>query len=465
MKFPKDFLWGGAVAGGQVEGGYGKNGKGLSTFDTLPNGIESPAVYPLDANLFYPFHEAIDFTGRYKEDIALFAEMGFKVFRTSIAWSRIFPNGDDAQPNEAGLKFYDDMFDELLKHNIQPLITMSHFETPLGLVLKYGGWRSRELVGLFEKYARTILTRYKNKVKYWITFNEINMLFHAPYTGGGLVFKEGENKVAVELQAAHHQLLASALAVKACKEISPDAKIGSMAAFNTCYPYTCNPEDAMLAMETDRNTYLFPDVQARGYYPSYAPGLFKKFGADVKMEDGDAEILANGKVDFVSFSYYKSQTVSSDPEINKAGGSIIESAVPNPYLKVSDWGWKIDPKGLRIALNALYDRYQLPLFIVENGLGAKDKVEADGSINDQYRIDYLQAHINEMEKAVNEDGVPLLGYTSWGCIDCVSASTAQMSKRYGYIYVDRDDKGNGTLARSRKASFFWYKKLIADSQK
>jgi 6-phospho-beta-glucosidase len=414
-----------------------------------------------DPQGYFPSYEAIDFYHHYKEDIALFAEMGFKVFRTSVAWSRIFPNGDDAEPNEGGLAFYDSLFDECLKHGIEPLVTISHYEAPLALTKKYNGWVSRELIPLFERYARVLFERYKGKVKYWLTFNEINAttLFGAPFLGAGAIIdNQAEGKQAT-YRAAHNQLVASALVVKACRDIIPSAKIGNMIAAMMIYPYSCRPEDVWLKTEKERDTYFYSDVQARGYYPAYMERFFAKQGIDLERGPDDARILREGTVDFISFSYYMSLAASSDPALAGAGGNLF-GGVKNPYLESSEWGWQIDPLGLRTLLNNLYDRYQKPLFIVENGLGAKDVVEADGSISDDYRINYLREHIKAMKAAIDDDGVDLLGYTPWGCIDLVSASTGEMSKRYGFIYVDKDDAGNGTLARSRKKSFYWYKSVI-----
>ncbi|OIJ21268.1 6-phospho-beta-glucosidase [Anaerobacillus alkalidiazotrophicus] len=456
--FPENFLWGGAVAANQLEGAYNVGGKGLSTADVSPDGI----LYPFDETMtkLNLYHDGIDFYHRYKEDIALFAELGFKCFRTSIAWTRIFPNGDELEPNEEGLKFYDDLFDEMLKYNIEPVVTISHYEMPLGLVKNYGGWKNRDLIGFYEQFAKTVLERYKDKVKYWMTFNEINVVLHAPFTGGGLVFEEGENKKNSMYQAAHHQFVASALAVKACHEINPEAKIGCMIASMLTYPYTCNPEDAFAAMEQDRKTLFFSDVQARGIYPGYMKRYFKENDITIVMEEGDEDILKQYPVDYIGFSYYMSFVASTAPEdLEKADGNLL-NGVKNPYLQSSEWGWQIDPKGLRTVLNQLYDRYQKPLFIVENGLGAVDVVEEDGSIQDDYRIDYLHAHLKEAKEAI-ADGVDLIGYTSWGPIDLVSASTAELKKRYGFIYVDRDNEGNGTFNRVKKKSFDWYKNVIA----
>jgi len=458
-QFPKGFLWGGAVAANQIEGAYNIDGKGLSTADTLPNGIMFEPNESYEG--YYPYHTGIDFYHRYKEDIALFAEMGFKCFRTSVAWSRIFPQGDETVPNEEGLAFYDKVFDELIARGIQPVVTISHYEMPLGLVKKYGGWKNRKVVEFYERFAQTLFTRYKDKVKYWMTFNEINVVLHAPYTGGGLVFEEGENQKHTMYQAAHHQFVASALAVKACHEIIPDAQIGCMLAYLPTYPLTSHPNDYWQAIEMDRETLFFTDVQVRGYYPSYTKRYFREHDIQIHMEEGDEQLLRAHKVDYLGFSYYMSRTITSQPqEGSDKNANMLLGGVKNPYLVDSDWGWAIDPKGLRISLNLLYDRYQVPLFIVENGLGAVDVPTEDRSmIEDDYRIDYLKAHVNEMKEAI-ADGVDLMGYTVWGPIDLVSASTAEMKKRYGFIYVDKDNDGNGTLNRTPKKSFYWYKKVI-----
>lgn len=460
-KFPEGFLWGGAVAANQLEGAYQEGGKGLSTADVSPKGI----MYPHNESMegYYPYHEAIDFYHRYKEDIALFAEMGFKCFRTSIAWTRIFPNGDELEPNEEGLKFYDQLLDEIKKYGIEPVVTISHYEMPFYLVKQYGGWRNRKLVEFYERFAKTLFKRYKDKVKYWMTFNEINVVLHAPFTGGGLVLTEGENEKNAMYQAAHHQFVASALAVKACHEIIPDAQIGCMLAYLPTYPLTSHPEDVWKAFTTDRETLFFTDIQVRGYYPSYTKRYFAENDIQIVIEEGDEELLRTYKVDYLGFSYYVSRTATVTPE--KAGetnGNLIMGGVKNPYLKATDWGWEIDPKGLRIALNILYDRYQVPLFIVENGLGAVDVVEDGDVIVDDYRIAYLKDHIAEMKEAI-ADGVDLIGYTTWGPIDLVSASTAEMKKRYGFIYVDKDNEGKGTLRRLKKKSFYWYKNVIASN--
>jgi len=455
--FPKSFLWGGAIAANQVEGAYLEGGKGLSTSDVQPKGVFGDVVERVAGDSALK-DVAIDFYHRYPEDIALFAEMGFSCLRVSIAWTRIFPNGDETTPNEAGLAYYDKLFDELAKYDITPLVTLSHYEMPWGLVKQYGGWGSRQTIGFFERYARTVFSRYKEKVKLWLTFNEINMSLHAPMTGVGL--PENSSKEAV-YQAIHHQLAASALAVKACHEIIPDGKIGNMLLGGLMYPLTCKPDDVFEALQENRSWQFFGDVQCRGAYPSYMLRYFRDNGIHVEITDADREALKS-TVDFISFSYYMTGCVTTDDALNQQARGNILSMVQNPHLASSEWGWQIDPVGLRTLLNMLWDRWQKPLFIVENGLGAKDKVEADGSINDDYRITYLNDHLVQVREAI-DDGVEVMGYTSWGPIDLVSASKAEISKRYGFIYVDRDDNGNGTLARSRKKSFYWYRDVIASN--
>lgn len=452
--FSKDFLWGGAVAANQVEGAYQTDGKGLSSSDAQPHGIFGPIVERTPNDPKHIKDVAIDFYHRYPEDISLFAEMGFKCLRTSIAWSRIFPNGDETTPNEAGLAFYDKLFDEMQKYGIEPLITLSHYEMPYGLIKNYGGWGNRQLITFFERYANTVFTRYKNKVKYWLTFNEINMSLHSPFTGVGL--PQDSSKQAI-YQAIHHQLVASARAVKACHNIIPSAKIGNMLLGAIAYPLSAKPNDVMATHQENHGWQFFGDVQCRGYYPSYMNRFFKENGIKLDITAQDKDDLKE-TVDYISFSYYMSCCATADP-VEKLKGNILDM-VPNPFLKSSEWGWQIDPVGMRYLLNVLYDRYQKPLFIVENGLGAKDKVEADGSINDDYRIDYMNDHLVQIAEAI-EDGVDVMGYTSWGPIDLVSASKAEMAKRYGFIYVDLDDQGNGSLARTRKKSFHWYQSVIS----
>lgn len=466
--FPENFLWGGAIAANQSEGGYREGGKGLTTVDMIPYGENRMPIklglvdsVELSEEEFYPSHQAIDFYHRYKEDIALLAEMGFKTFRMSIAWSRIFPKGDELEPNQAGIDFYRSVFEECHNYGIEPLVTLCHFDVPMHLVNEYGSWRNRKMIGFFERYARTCFEAFDGLVKYWLTFNEINILLHSPFSGAGLLFQEGENRDQVKYQAAHHELVASALVTKIAHEINPENQVGCMLAGGNFYPYSCKPEDVFTAMQKDRENLFFIDVQSRGYYPSYAQKVFDE--KDIKLEilEEDYETLKH-TVDFISFSYYASRCASAEMNANNTSEANVVKSIRNPHLPASDWGWVIDPLGLRITMNTLYDRYQKPLFLVENGLGAKDVPDENGEVQDDYRIDYLRQHVEAMADAIT-DGVPLMGFTPWGCIDLVAASTGEMSKRYGFIYVDRDNLGNGTLNRTPKKSFHWYKRVIASN--
>lgn len=471
--FREDFLWGGAVAANQYEGAWDVDGKGASVSDMCTNGTHTTPkriTAVIEPDTLYPSHEAIDFYHHYKEDIALFAQMGFKTFRLSIAWTRIFPTGMETEPNEAGLQFYDNVFDECKKYGIEPLVTISHYEMPYALVEKYNGWEGRECVDLFVRYCEVIFQRYAGKVKYWLTFNEINsgtmpmgnVLSLGTVRGytGSIIDVPDDPKI--RFQALHHQFVASAKAVKLAHEQYPDYQMGNMICFITKYPYTCNPDDIILTQKEMQMTNWFcSDVQVRGYYPSYAERYFEENGIVIQKEPGDDALLKEGTVDYYTFSYYMSTCTGIAPEGSAISGNLV-GGLKNPYLKASDWGWQIDPKGLRYTLNEIYGRYQIPLMVVENGLGAYDKVEEDGSVNDDYRIDYLREHIEQMREAA-ADGVDLMGYTPWGCIDLVSASTGEMAKRYGFIYVEKYDDGTGTLARRRKKSFDWYRQVIASN--
>jgi 6-phospho-beta-glucosidase len=478
--FPEGFLWGGATAANQVEGGTHEGGKGLSVADCYSFDASLPkerwseqwkqmthaqvaeAQNPA-SKLYFPKRVGNEFYSHYKEDIALFAEMGFKCYRMSIAWTRIFPRGDELTPNEAGLAFYDNVFDELRKYGIEPIVTISHYEMPLCLAVEYGGWANRKLIDFYVRYADCLFERYKGKVKYWMTFNEINSIMRHPFTCTGVIEEGNTHLMQDEFQSAHHQFVASALATKLCHEKIPGAQMGCMISYQMPIPYSCDPDDVQRCVELQRQTLFFSDVQARGYYPAYAARWFEEMGVDVKMEPGDEAILRENTVDYVSFSYYMSTAASAHPErYATVQGNLLTNGVKNPYLECSQWDWQIDPKSLRTALNQLYDRYQKPLLIAENGLGARDVIEADGTIRDSYRIDYLRSHIEQMKEAIC-DGVDLFGFTPWGCIDLVSASTSQMSKRYGFIYVDLDDEGHGTFERKRKLSFDWYKQVIASN--
>lgn len=468
MELSNDFLWGGATAANQVEGGVLKGGRGLSNIDVLPYGPERKQIANGEKEMlewqdgyYYPAKEAIDMYEHYLADIQYFVEMGFKVYRMSISWTRIFPNGDDEEPNEEGLQFYETIFKELRRYNIEPLVTLAHFDVPIALIKKYGAWRSREMIQAYTTYAKTVFERYRGLVTHWLTINEINIVLHQPFVGGGIIFTAEDNREEVKYQAAHYQLVASAIATQYAHEIDPNNKVGCMLAGGNNYPYTCRPEDYQEAITRDREGYFFIDVQARGEYPNYALKKFERDGLHIDITADDRIALAAAPVDFVSFSYYSSRTVSANPEDYKQTTGNIFATIKNPHLQSTQWGWQIDPLGLRNSLNQLYDRYQKPLFIVENGLGAVDEADGAGYVNDDYRIDYLRQHIQAFKDAVLIDGVELLGYTTWGCIDLIAASTGQMSKRYGFVHVNRDDTGNGTLKRSKKKSFYWYKQVIA----
>lgn len=478
MKFPDNFLWGGAIAANQCEGAWNEDGKGMSVADVAmfkPNVDKKDYVsqWHIDMDdirksretddvVYYPKRHGVDFYHHYEEDIALFAEMGFKTLRLSIAWTRLFPNGDEEKPNEKGLLFYENVFKCLRKHNIEPLVTLSHYEMPLYLVENYEGWASREVVDMFVKFATTCFERYKDLVKYWLTFNEIDSVFRHPFTTVGIVEDNYASKNEAEeaiYKALHHQLVASALVTKYAREIIPGAQIGCMVTKTLTYPETCNPEDIYLAMMDNRTNNLYTDVQVRGKYPLWIKKLWEYKGFEIPILEGDEEILATHTVDFISFSYYMSMVQSIHAEKREKVGGNLTTGVKNPYLSTSEWGWQIDPKGLEISLIDLYDRYQKPLWIVENGLGYNDVVNEDGTIEDDYRINYFADHFKAIGHAI-ENGVEVMGYTSWGCIDIVSASTSQMSKRYGFIYVDVDDYNKGTYKRLKKKSFDWYKKVI-----
>lgn len=478
--FPEDFLWGGAISACQAEGGFWEDNKGLSvsdisfydsnsdrrdltkhlniTSDNIEEAIHSTSHEK------YPKRHGVDFYHRYQEDIAYCAEMGFKVFRFSIAWSRIFPKGDEVEPNEAGLKFYDKVFDELEKHAIEPLVTLSHFEMPIHLVNDYGGWKNRKVLSLFMRFVYTVFDRYKNRVRYWITFNEINAGRFSTFKSTGIVEDRTDQYLQDCYQAIHHQFVASALAVKRLKEVAPESQIGCMIARLTTYPATCHPDDIMkTTLEDQYHNFFYLDVQVRGKYPAYMNRFFKENNISIEVSDEDKQILRENIVDFISVSYYVSAICCADEgrleSITETEGNLTRG-IKNPYLEASDWGWQIDPVGLRYSLNTIYNHYQKPIFIVENGLGAEDELTEEKRVHDDYRIDYLKKHMEQMKEAV-KDGVEIIGYTPWSAIDIISSGTSEISKRYGFVYVDMDDYGNGTKDRYKKDSFYWYQKVIA----
>ena len=467
MSIQKDFLWGGATAANQVEGAYDQGGRGLANVDVIPHGDDRRAVITgqkkmlnFDEEHYYPAKSAVDFYHTYVEDIKLFAEMGFKTFRLSMGWSRIFPKGDETEPNEEGLQFYEDVFKECKKYSIEPLVTITHFDVPMHLVNEYGSWRNRKMISFYETLCHVIFNRYKGLVKYWLTFNEINMILHAPFLSAGIVFEDGENQEQVKYQAAHYELVASAIATKIAHEVDPNNQVGCMIAAGSYYPYSCHPGDVWESRKMDRHNYSLIDIQSRGEYPPYLLKDLERNNIVLDITEEDKKLLKDHTVDFISFSYYSSRVATIDDSLlDKTSGNLFPT-IKNPHLKRSEWGWQIDPLGFRTTINDLYDRYQKPLFVVENGLGAYDTPDAKGYVEDDYRIEYLQAHIEAMRDAIVEDGVPIIGYTTWGCIDLVSAGTGEMDKRYGFIYVDRDNEGKGSLKRTPKKSFEWYKKVI-----
>lgn len=471
--FPKGFLFGGAVSDWQFEGGFGEDGRGLLSVDFATDGNqksprqvtwvdaqgnrgkshwEEPLPEGVTLTMFddeyYPSHRAVDFYHHWREDIDLMAQMGFRVFRFSTCWTRIFPTGEDAEPNEAGLAFYEQVVDECLAHGIEPLITICHDEMPYELVKKYNGWAGRETVDCYVRYARTLFERLGDKVKYWLTFNEPNAIRGVCMLG---VIDQSEP---VYWQAMHHLFIASAKTVKMGHELMPGSMFSTMYAMSALYPASCKPGDVFAAYQKRREQYLLIDVMSRGAYPNFSKQVFDDCGADPVVEPGDVELLAEGTLDFVSFSYYRSTVVREGDAFHRLGGT------PNPECKLTPWGWAIDPLGLRYTLNELYDRYQKPVFVVENGMGAVDEFDEDGSCHDTYRMEYLADHLSAIRDAINIDGVPCLGYTMWGSTDLVSRSTGEMAKRYGFVAVDMDDKGNGTLKRSIKDSFWWFKRVI-----
>lgn len=467
--FPKDFLWGGAFAACQCEGEFDKDGRGLSTSDIheYTKGLNRAHIEKegggtfaeikrkaVDKEGYYPKRYGINFYHTYKEDLALLKEMGFQCFRTSFSWSRIFPKGDESEPNEAGLKFYDDLIDEIIKDGMEPIITMSHYDMPLHLVTEYGGFANRKVIDFFVNYATVLLKRFKGKVKYWIVCNQINLVPTVQFGSLGIYDDQAENMEELMYQAVHNQFVACAKVKALGKQIDPEAKLGTMLADCTYYPASCKPEDIVLTMKRNRMQYFFTDVQLRGEYPVYALRYFEEQGIHIPMEMGDEEIIKENPMEFLAISYYSSKIVDA-----AKNGMSPTDAEQNPNLQPTPWEWRMDPLGFYNCLSQYWDRYQVPLMIGENGFGALDQIEEDGSIHDPYRIDFLRKHIEQLKECI-KDGVDIFAYCAWGPIDIVSSSSAEMSKRYGFVYVDRDDFGKGSQKRIKKDSFDWYKHVI-----
>lgn len=469
--FPKNFYWGGAIAANQIEGYWDADGKGISTADIMTSGTHKEPrkiTVKLDKeNYFYPSHIASNFYEHYKEDIALCAEMGFKMFRFSINWTRIFPTGFEKEPNEKGLEFYDKVLDELEKYKIQPLVSIFHNECPLSFYSVLGGWDNKLAIDLYLTFSRTLMERYKNRVKYWILFNEINALTtKVGNWNHGCILNEGTQYFAYQndnpnkrWNALHNQFVASSKTVVLGKKINPDFQFGTMISHITMYPLTPKPEDILLTQQEDfiRNC-ISGDVQIKGKYPFFAKKYFSDKGVSINWTNDEIDLIKHGTCDFYSLSYYMSNCVTNNLEADKVSGNIMGGA-KNPYLKSTEWDWQIDPVGLRYTLNKVYDRYNVPIIIAENGLGAFDVITENFEINDDYRIEYLREHINQMKLAI-QDGVELIGYTPWSSIDLVSVSTGEFGKRYGFIYVDQNEEGTGTLKRYKKKSYYWYQQVI-----
>ena len=466
--FPENFMWGGAVAANQLEGAWNEGGKGLCIADInefrddiaieKKGNEELTRAYIKEAvdskEKVFPKRHGIDFYHTYKEDLKLLAGLGLKTFRTSINWSRIFPNGDDKEPNEAGLKFYDDLFDEILKNGMEPMITVSHYEMPLNLTLNYKGWYSREVIDFFVKYCNTVFDRYVGKVKYWILVNQINLIGHESFNHLGVAEDVVEDLRSAKYQAVHNEMVACARATTYAHEHHPEMQIGMMLCGGPDYPASCKPEDMLAALKHNQMEYFFADVLLRGKYPGYAFRFFEDQGIHVEFGEQDEEDFKN-TADFFSFSYYYTQVCSK--ESYEKGNDVYR----NKELPANPWGWTIDPVGFRILLNEFYDRYQKPIFVTENGVGYYDKLE-DGQVHDDYRVDYYREHIKQMKEAIR-DGVDVRGYYAWGPIDIISCSSSEMSKRYGFIYVDLDDYGKGTGKRIKKDSYAWMQKVIASN--
>jgi len=443
MRFPENFLWGVSLAAHQCEGCFEGDGKG--------RGISEKEE----------FHNPMsDFYHRYAEDIEKLSELGIHAFRMSIDWSRIYPD-PWGEPNPIGISYYRDLLTKLKEKGIQPIVTLSHYEMPY-LISKINGFTSKESIDLFMKYVRTCYENFGDLVHYWLTFNELNCE-HMPGHNKMNGIISDENHLEWDYVALNNKLVCSALAVKLLHEMYPDAEIGNMIGYFPIYPQTSNPKDFLKMMQkTNLLHHICLEVQCNGRYPYFAEAYFRQNNIDIQLTEEEKEILKEGTVDFISMSYYCSNVVTYKYDMPRRSGNQI-GGIDNEYLSKNEWGWTIDPEGLRIVLNDCYQRYQKPIIIVENGLGAYDRKEEDNAIHDDYRIEYFHNHLTELAKAVVEDGVDVFGYCLWSAIDIVSVSANTISKRYGLIYVDADDDGNGSFDRFRKDSFYYYQKVVASN--
>ncbi|KAB2331085.1 glycoside hydrolase family 1 protein [Bacillus mesophilum] len=467
--FPKDFLWGAASAAYQVEGAWDKDGKGPSVWDVF---VRNEGVTYKGTN----GDVAVDHYNRYKEDVALMAEQGLKTYRFSIAWSRIYPTGN-GEVNEKGLQFYDDLIDELLKYNIEPMITLYHWDIPQSLMDQYGGWESRQVIEDFNEYAITLYKRYGDRVKYWISLNEQNYFISYGYE---TALHPPAVKDRKRMYAANHIAnLANAKVIQSFRKYVPDGKIGPSFAYKPYYPVDSNPQN-ILAFENseDLNNYYWMDMYAWGRYPVTAWKFLEENGLAPEIEEGDFELLASAKPDFMGVNYYRTTTVEENPKdggvdigvknVTGKKGSTKHSGMPgmfkttnNPHVESTNWDWDIDPQGLRIGLRRIATRYQLPVLITENGLGEFDALEEGDVVNDDYRIDYLKSHIQAIQDAMS-DGVEVLGYCAWSFTDLLSWLNGYQ-KRYGFVYVNREEDDEKDLRRIKKKSYHWYKEVIAEN--
>ena len=466
----EDFLWGGSIAAHQCEGAWREGGKGTAIMDLVTSGsheVPREICKEIEDGKYYPSHKGIDFYHRYREDIGLFAQMGFKALRISVDWSRIYPLGDEETPNEEGIRYYTDVVDELRRHGIEPIITLYHFELPYHLVTEYGSWTNRKGIDFYLRYCGTMFKALKGKVRYWVTFNEMNHIDPATqasdiftYMIAGLKFSEMEDPARTLATVGYNMTVAGVKAVELGHRIDPENQIGCVFGLQPVYAYDCRPGNAFRAFQEMYRDFYQADAMCMGCFPRYKRKEYEKMGIFLDGVEEDAESFKNGVIDFIGVNYYSSSVGHHDGE---DGEETLFGGIQNPYLKQSRWGWAIDPEGLRYLLNAVYRKYGKPLIVTENGLGAVDTLKEDGTVDDSYRIEYLRLHLEQLKLAVEEDDVGCFGYLMWGPIDLVSATTGEMKKRYGFIYVDQDDDGSGSGTRHAKESFYWFKETIGSN--